>query len=623
MPTVQEFDSIRKTSTLPLDANSMKADGTPYTSVAEAHSSVPGTRIAIGDTRIINSGNGNREFWYQGGTALVNLVKKYPDSGFGETFSDIILKNRQAGWGPSVPTTDTSGESNGGDVDALLKTITITSGTGINTFIARSFQTSTFTSYEIGDTIKIRLLLTENKPVLIGNITAVTLSSGGTNVPLAPEDIVTRPYPEDNLKIEVIISYVLQAANETLAVKLSIVAGNPPQSGNRTITWESLNVLNETQAYVAATNIVDQAVRDIEGLYPFFERSAVVSLADTSTGVDNLARLQDEFEDARQKSGVIILPNGTITVSDTLEINGPLYIMGRENTIINPTTLVANKCVFEVKTADSIQCESFTIHRGTANTSLTSFKFNAANINKDSVFKRVTFSNMTNGLLLDYVDGFVVEDCVFLSGDKGIILGSVAPGSVKNVAIRQSRFEGNTTNGISALAAADLVIAGNIFRAGIGHIARCISIIATGGTSSVPVTYDNTVIRENTFKSFTQHAIRVAAADYSRLTGFEISNNYFRDESTATDCSPINVSGTLITDIYTLNSVLIANNRVRNKNRAVWVTLGANLLVSNNTLVRDGSYAGAQGLYIDQCPNPKSLAGNVISGQVLSDFITV
>lgn len=488
----------------------------------------------------------------------------------------------------------------------------------------KSFQTSILTNYEVGDSIKIRLLLTENKPILIGNITAITLTSGGVNVPLAPEDIVTRPYPEDNLKIEVIISYVLQAADEALAVKLSIITGNPPQSGERKITWESINVLNETQAYVAATGVVNEAVRKIEGIYPFFERSAVISMADTNTAIDNKARLQDEFEDARQKSGVIILPNGTITISDTLEINGALYIKGRENTIINPTTSSSNKSVFEIKTADSIQCESFAVHRSTTNTSLTSFKFNAGLVNKDSVFKRVTFSNMTNGLILDYVDGLVVEDCLFLKGDKGLILGSVAPGSVKNVTVQQSRFEGNTVNGISSTAATDLIIAGNIFRAGTnGHIARCISIIPSGGTSSMPITYDNTVIRENAFRSFTQHAIRVAAADYSRLSALEISGNYFRDESAATDCSPIFLSGTLLTGIYSLNSIVISNNRVRNKNRAVWVTLAADLVVSNNTLVRDGSYVAAQGLYIDQCPNPKNLTGNVISGQILADFITV
>lgn len=625
---VQEFDSIRKISTLPLDANSMKSDGTPYTSVTEAHNSVPAGHIAVGDIRIVNSGSGIREFWYKGGTALVNLVKKYPDSGFGETFSDIILQNRQAGWGPSIVSTASSAEANGGDVDALHKTITIGSGagTGIGTYLMKSFSSGDFAGYEVGDAIKIRLLLTENSPVLIGNITSVTLTSGGTNVPLAPEDVVTRPYPEDNLKVEIIISYVLRAASEALAVKLSIVGSTPPITTLRIVSWESLNVMNETQSYIAATNIVDQAVRNFEKLYPFFERSAVISMADTNVAVDNRAKLQDEFENARQKSGVIILPNGTITVSDTLNINGGLYIKGRENTVFNPTTTVANKSLFNVNTADTIQCESFTIHRGNSNTSLTSFKFNSTFISKESIFKRIVFSNMVNGLFLDYADGFVIEECLFLGGEKGLILGNVAPGSVKNITVRNCRFEGNSINGISSQSGNDLRITNNIFRVGSnGHIARCISIIPAGGVSGTPVTFENTVIGDNVFESFTQHAIRVAASADSRLSSLQISGNFFRDESTATDCSPINVNGVLTTDstpVYSLNCVNIANNQVRNKNRAVWVEKASNLLVSGNLLVKDGSYAGAQGLYIDSCPDPKVTSGNVISGQIVADHIT-
>lgn len=87
-----------------MDANSMKADGTPYTSITEAHSSIPSTRIAIGDTRIVNSGGGSREFWYQGGTALVNLVKKYPDSGFGKHLVIFSLGTGKLRGGlPSLP----------------------------------------------------------------------------------------------------------------------------------------------------------------------------------------------------------------------------------------------------------------------------------------------------------------------------------------------------------------------------------------------------------------------------------------------------------------------------------------------------------------------------------------
>lgn len=86
MPDIEIHGSIKNLSSSPDIAFQYQPDGTPWDSVLAAHNGTPADFIAIGKIRYVDSGDGIRELWYQGGKTAAHLVPKV-------TNTDIIYND--------------------------------------------------------------------------------------------------------------------------------------------------------------------------------------------------------------------------------------------------------------------------------------------------------------------------------------------------------------------------------------------------------------------------------------------------------------------------------------------------------------------------------------------------
>ena len=538
---------------------------------------------------------------------------------FVDYFTDKILADRQIIWSPNVIAAVSGTPAGGGLIDAAKKTITIPQGqTAVGSFLGKAFSINQFTNFNAGDQVWIRLLLTENATALLGVITTVTLKSGTTDVTPPAADIILRAYAENPAWFELIIPYTLQNASEALEVLLSIKSGAPSQAApDKKITWESLNVFNATDGYTTAIDVVDSGIRKAEYVYAFFERNARVSKAIDNAATDNTQVLQTEINDAIATSGeLLFLQKNTILVKGTLTVNGRLAIKGKGTTFLidNPA---ANKELLNINTAERFECSNIVITPKTASLHPTSFKFSV--VNYDSVLERITFKNLPQALYLDNVDGLLLENCLFVGGEEGLLIGHIAAANTRNVTVNRNRFESNSEKNIWARASNGLTISVNLFRKNtdplLGHSKRNIVIDLPGETN------DNLRIIQNTFQSFTEYSVRIYTSNAGQINNTIISGNTFRD------LSPSNVSGPiLITGLnphpqnppYTIDSLMIQNNHITNKTAAVQINDVTNLNIAGNNFIKEvGATSVAVGFILNRCPDPKILSADNLysSGQ--------
>jgi hypothetical protein len=531
---------------------------TPWESVEDAHNGIEAAYRAIGKKFLV----GGIEYWYKGGTQLVNLVP-FVNSADGfeltdnqEIFSDRILLDRNLNWNV-IPGTLTGEALNGGQINIPSRTINIPAGqTGEASKIGLSFPLTG--NIRTGDIAKIKVVQLES----LQNASSyqnviISLWANGIEQDIVPEVREIQPKV-----LEYIFEYEVKTTN-SLEVIMSIGEDGDAPTTLTIFTLESIATYFPRDRYSDAVTTVDEILRRAEYMYPFFERAAVISKVDTTNVVDNTERLQDEMDKGVQTSGRLILPaQGTVKITDTLFIKGGLEIKASRSLVLSAALTTVNKELFNVATAKPFRFEDVTLQRST-NLIIQSIKIepqaDIASVNKDSSLERVSFSNFPIGVSLDYCDRFVLNGCNFLYGQRGVAVGALNPSLVGDVAIKHSRFLNVNLNGVESSIGNNLTIDDCYFGtidAPIYNGANIVIYLMSGE-------HRNLRILNCVSEACRQYGILMRVFTGATLKDSSIINNHIRDKSTQTNSYVSCIE--ILADANTVKTLAIDKNKLHNK----------------------------------------------------------
>jgi len=520
-------------------------------------------------------------------------------------FSDTILEGKDKNW-IDVSVTPTGVSLNGGTVNTTSKTVSIPSGsTGIGTTITQSFNLSGFPELKTGDVIQLRASQRESSPNAIQDQNFL-LSLKANGQPVVIDPVVSQ---DENI-INYVFDYTVQSLNN-LEVSFKIGDAASASLSSVVYTWDFLDVFivkNEPKdAILSMSNSLSRS----DYMYTFFERSAVISRADSTGIVDNKERIQDEFDKAYQISGEIVFQRGgTVRISDTIYINGGVSVIGNGvvfDAYIDTTIGGAEKELFRVNTAEKIIIDNIGIIRTSGGVIPTSIKFSPDYINKGSVFKNLYLFNLPNSLNIDYVVDFKLENSLFVGAQNSISIGFLND-SCSDVNISKCRFENINLTNIRSKSAKDLTIKENIFTTSAEftpvYTNRNIELNALTGSNR------GMNIIENKFLNFRSNGIFLnGTADSEIVT---IANNTFKDMSTSIVSIPIEIGG--------ISNMILESNNIRNKTDGIKANGIDNLHIRGNNIVKEtGTFAASRGLNLVNC---NYISKNIITAQALANDFT-
>ena len=608
-----QIDTLKKVSPLPLDANSMKPDGTPYTTVLEAHQSIPSEFTNVGDVRIVAEGSELVEYWYVGGINFSNLVKKQTkltqdqldtlniskyQYEFLKDLTSSVNSASETPWIPlNYPVTGTS--NNGATINLTDKTLAITTGfTGIGSYLATTFNLATFTDLKAGDEIEIKSVLTERNVNTINQYLVPSLSVNSTSVLVSP--VIQR----DGLVISYTWKITIGALSDILEIRHSIDPNTPAYPANLNMAWVNIFVnydINEFNSYRENQISLIQkfnTLYDISQKYPVYSESIANGVA------DDTATLQADINKAISKGRVLVLREGTYRITDKIYINGYLEIrgLGKGRTVIMGDM---NTSIFVLQTNRGPLFRDFTFTRNGSLLPTAVLFTNFINPILETKFLNVDFSNIVTGVIIDYADGVLFDGCVFNNGTvRPILWGSVDAYSVKNLTVRNCTFTSVNIYPFEMLSANGVLIENNLFNFSTTvYSDMCIRlrIIAAGDN-------DYLIIRNNRFYGFEANAIYITTPTTGTLTNVSIVDNIFWDKSASTNSLPIIISGGALNIITGVN---ISRNTFKNKEYALYTNNVAALSLEENIII--GTTANSRAMLINA--GSVRLGSNYITGQ--------
>jgi hypothetical protein len=487
----------------------------------------------------------------------------------------------------------------GGTADTTNRTLTIAMGQkGVGAFLEQSFGLSNLPNLEVGDAIQIHLRLSETVlDTIDSNTVLITMTANNNPVDISGYEM--SPYGASGLVFDVVIPYTITSLAAQLKVRLAIKASAPTQQAQTVITWHTIGYYADKNLSLAAIQQLAQMKSDFVelknnyyNLFPHQELASTYVSLNGGPTTDVTQQIQDLVNDAVAKSGVIeFKKNAVLYTAGHVNIDGALELAGHGAKFLANTTEI-----FTIRTANRIHAHHMWMERAATSSSstATSFKFDPAYSNQDSVFEFITFNNFTTHLNLDYAKKAIIRSCNFFDSQYGIAIGQVNASSVSDITISENRFERPLVVGINSQSGNNLVIQGNRFEkfgTSSSFGGRCIVVNVSSGIHS------NLGITDNLFNVFTDAGIRIAANNVGTLLeGIEIGGGRLIDNSTSLFSRPIwitSFSGSIISDL-TIHDVQVVT-----KQAGIEVSGAANVqLIGNNIRKHTGTFNNSMGLRI-------------------------
>jgi hypothetical protein len=499
------------------------------------------------------------------------IVEARADSNL-KVLANTIMLDRNIDW-KQVNGTPFGNAVNGASFNFANRQINISAGnTGKNTTFS---QYITLTgNVRKGDKVFIR----------VGHMENVLYGTEKSNLTVdIYEDNVKLALPFNSVEIaskvfEHVFEYIFDKFT-VLEARISI-GSNAEQVTTLTVfTIEAVSTYYENDKILDAIKNIDTDLRKIAKLYPFYERSSVISKVDTTNTVDNSVRLQDELDRAVDVSGRIIFPsNASIRLTNSVTIKGSVELRGFK-TKFSSVLQETGKAQFLISTVQPFIFNGISAQRET-NLVTDFIKFNPLFPNVGSKFLNCTVINFPTHLSLNYCSNIEITDCLFSYGQKAIVIGDL-DNTVKNIKIKGSKFENIAVTGIESSIAQNLSIKDNLFAVHDTEISiymvNNIVIFLTTGIHS------NLDIIDNKSNVFSNYAVIISVANGSTLKDVNIVLNRFRDGSPAKTGTTLSIIG----NNGNVDSLHLTNNKFRNKQIAVYMSHVKNAIMTSNLFKRE------------------------------------
>lgn len=501
--------------------------------------------------------------------------------------------------------------ASGATINTSEGTISIPTGsTGSGTYLRKDFKVDSNPLNQPGDIITFEVIMRESFVGALNPFVKISLYKNNT---LVPNIEVTAVQMESKV-LQYLFDYVIDEAGDDLAVRVSMDAGSPIATANIIYTWNSLAYTNPKERHGTLMEKVAETLRNADTMYTFFSRRARTSKANIYNTIDNAALLQDEIYDAVQTSGVLLMPkNATMFVGSPLIINGGLLLIGAGISTIFNTAL--NGTLFQFATNDDIQFQNFQIYRLTGAFTAKAIEFSDQYANKRSVFENVVFTNMQNPVSVNYAENVLFDRCQFNAGINCIDIGEKSSQSVRDVTVRNCRFNSFSGIGVSSNTGNDITVADSQFYAVAGTNIYNARGVYVGSADHVA---ENVIIRDNKFKYFREYGIRLAAGATGKLNNVEVKSNKFEDRSSVSSSTGIYATSANAGSFDGLN---IHDNEFKTKGDAIIAQTVNNIRIRNNEFknmdpLNPATYPSARGIHLINCPDPKVI-GNEYGSNLL------
>lgn len=584
-----EIDSLKKVSPLPLDGNTMRIDGTPFTSLSEAHNSIDPSNIAQGDTRLILENGELTEYWYSGGTAITDLIKKQPKllpsqleslansdyqyQYFLSLISESLDKYGQSWVSLNHPVVGQS--SNGGQIDIPNKTLTVPIGqTGANTYLSTTFKLDTFADLKIGDEVTLKSTIVENTPntVTAENI-KLTVYVNGTLISYIPEVV------QNGLVIEYSFKYTISNLNDSIEFRHTVNSTNPVQSVVLGIAWVNIFVNYDKQKFRAYKDVMLNYADKFITWNNLFPRQPVYSKCIANGVTDDTIQLQKDIDEAIITSRVLILREGTYRITGEVFIRGYLEIKGIGK---NKTTIYcdASSNIFTLQTPEGPIFRDFKFTRNTS-TLPVAIRFTDFATTVGTRVVNVDFNGVTYGILVDHCDGLTVDGCKFDNGTtRSVVWGYTNISSVKNLTIKNCTFTSINGFSIELLTFNNVVIDNNLFNSiNTTFSDMCIRVNVSEASSNTSLHITN-----NKFYGFDIGGVYITSN--TSISGISLKNIYITDNELDEKSSGTNADSILISGgANQIVGVNIARNIIYNKRYGIYTVGVVGLSVDNNTII--------------------------------------
>lgn len=513
--------------------------------------------------------------------AVASLTQKLSE------LASQAISDESIAWEEIITPATVIASINGGTANASAKSITIT-GTnhGRGTGLRQTFSMGSFAEIASGDIVYLKSLWVET---VAGSITGSTFS---VSLTVNSEAIFVQPTftRVNSTTFQIVVPYFRQTSNDSVA--LSMVIG--PSSGVVPATveydWGSLSVYSGSQLFSQyGEQQADQAVK-LSVLYPFMERSAVVTKCVGDNVTDEKARLTDEIGDAIATSGELrLLPNKIIRTNTAVPITGAVKISAPENGNCRVSPF-HNGDGFQVDTELPVHFENFEIYRsiGNSNTA-TAIRFMTNVVNNGSRIRNMKIGT-DKGLAIFKSIGLVVERTEFtgVKGTNGAVAVDEASTAitVEDLVLRELAFKGCTGNVLNLYSVKNTMVKDIKYTPiGSDYPGICFRVSATtAGTTYSDLYLENIICNE-----FLTYGIYVSLATGKTLSRVNIHKSTLIPRTGTTPAQMMYLFGT---DANSINDVELSGFKIYNPLVGVLAQNVNNLAIGDGLFSPVGTAAG-------------------------------
>jgi len=372
--------------------------------------------------------------------AISSLTKKLGD------MVSATLEDEDVSWEPIVVPATAIASLNGGVANGAAKSIVITSNHGRGTGLRQTVNMGSFIEVSSGDIVYLRSLWVESVAGSItGSTFSVSMTVNGEAVYIQPS--FTRL---DSTTYQIVVPYFRQTSNDTVILSMIIGPSAPTIVGSVEYDWGSLEVSSGSLLFTQFGELQSDLNSKMKILYPYYQKSSIISKCVGDNVTNEAARLTDEIGDAAATSGELrLLPNKIIRTSSAVVVQGQVKISCPENANCRVSPF-HNGDGFQVNTELPVHFENFEIYRslGNANTA-TAIRFMTTVVNNGSRIRNMKIGT-DKGLAIFKAIGLVIERTEFtgIKGANGAVAVDEASTSttVEDLVLRELSFKGCTGN---------------------------------------------------------------------------------------------------------------------------------------------------------------------------------